>query len=340
MSKLKLFATAAGTVTCALAIGYFMQRGEQSPARTASLVPTPVQRAELTPAAETVVTGETPLALEDIAFTSADANPLLPHFMTLAAPDVLQPDDTVLNVAFDPDAPLAAPADPVMPHLGCDVVVGARPAPGATVSLTIDAPCDGNERVSIHHTGMMFSMTTSSEGRLAVDIPALSDMAVFVVEFASGRGGVAMTEVPDLADYDRVALQWTGDNGFEIHAREFGADYQDKGHVWSGSDADMLDPDGGVVLRLGDDKTFNPMLAEVYSFPAASTTRSGIVALTVEAEVTEANCGRDIAAQSIELKGEGRIRTQDLVLSMPDCTGVGDFLVLNNLVDDLKIAAK
>ena len=340
MSKLKLFATAAGTVTCALAIGYFMQRGEQSPARTASLVPTPVQRVELKPVAETAFTDEKPLALEDIAFTSANANPLLPHFVSLPAEDVIGPEDAVLDVAFDSDTPVAAPADPVTPHLGCDVVVGANPAPGAMVTLTVDAPCDGNERVSVHHTGMMFSMTTSADGRLSVDVPALSENAVFVVELANGSGGVAVTNVPDLPDFDRVALQWVGDNGFEIHAREFGAGYQDKGHVWSGSDADARDPDGGVVLRLGDDKTFNPMLAEVYSFPAASATKSGTVALTVETEVTQANCGRDIAAQSIELTGQGKLRTQDLVLSMPDCSGVGDFLVLNNLVDDLKIAAK
>ncbi len=34
------------------------------------------------------------------------------------------------------------------------------------------------------------------------------------------------------------------------------------------------------------------------------------------------------------------METRDLILSVPDCDAVGDFLVLNNLVDDLKIAGK
>ena len=34
-----------------------------------------------------------------------------------------------------------------------------------------------------------------------------------------------------------------------------------------------------------------------------------------------------------------RLRTQDLTLAMPDCQATGDFLVLNNLLENLKIAA-
>ena len=34
------------------------------------------------------------------------------------------------------------------------------------------------------------------------------------------------------------------------------------------------------------------------------------------------------------------LRVRDLSLSIPACDGVGDFLVLKNLVEDLKIAAR
>ena len=81
-------------------------------------------------------------------------------------------------------------------------------------------------------------------------------------------------------------------------------------------------------------------MAEVYTFPTSRASDAGTVALTVESEVTDANCGRDIAAQSIAPRGAGKPpRTRDLVLSVPDCGAKGDFLVLNNLLDDLKIAA-
>lgn len=63
------------------------------------------------------------------------------------------------------------------------------------------------------------------------------------------------------------------------------------------------------------------------------------MALSIEAEVTAGNCGQDISAQAIELRRDGTLRTRELSLAVPDCDGVGDFLVLNNLLDDLKIAA-
>jgi hypothetical protein len=96
------------------------------------------------------------------------------------------------------------------------------------------------------------------------------------------------------------------------------------------------------MMQLGDATQLVPRLAEIYSFqrnqgeaPAAA----GDIEISVEAEITEINCGREIAAQSLRVVA-GRIQTRDLVLNMPDCTASGDFLVLNNLVENLKIAAR
>jgi hypothetical protein len=60
--------------------------------------------------------------------------------------------------------------------------------------------------------------------------------------------------------------------------------------------------------------------------------------VSVEAEITEANCGRDVAAQTFHVHA-GEIQTRDLSMTIPACDAVGDFLVLNNLIEDLKIAA-
>ena len=81
-------------------------------------------------------------------------------------------------------------------------------------------------------------------------------------------------------------------------------------------------------------------MAEVYTFPTGVAQQSGNVELTVEAEVTQANCGRDITAQSLEVTGSAPLRVRDLELAMPVCDAVGDFLVLKNMVNDLKIAQK
>ena len=211
------------------------------------------------------------------------------------------------------------------------------------VRLTVTADCHPDERIAIHHNGMMFTEVTDTGGMVEVMVPALTEMAVFIAEFADGDGAVATTQVTSLPFYDRVVLQWADDVSFEIHAREFGAEYGSDGHVWSGAARDMTAAalgQGGFLTALGDADAFAPRLAQVYTFPTATAAQSGTVDLTVETEITAANCGRMIEAQALELRADGDLRTRDLSLNMPGCEAIGDFLVLNNLMDDLKIAAK
>ena len=92
------------------------------------------------------------------------------------------------------------------------------------------------------------------------------------------------------------------------------------------------------MTRNGDIEASEPLMAEVYSFPVAKTAQEGDVALSVEAEVSEANCGLEIEAQALELRGDDPVKTQNLTLAVPDCDAVGNFLVLNNLLQDLKVA--
>lgn len=309
MPKTRLIATSVATLSCALGVGYFMQHTgvPETTGRMAAsvmLLPQPAVIAE-------------PLDLSQIILTSAPAD--------------LAPMDVAEEPMVAKPQPLAQPAD-------CTVSVAASTVEPASVALDIAAPCNRNDRITVHHSGMMFTLATDTTGAVSVTVPALNSDAIFIVETPTG-GAVASAEVPSLSDYDRVALQWTGETGLQIHAREYEADYGSGRHVWTGH-AVSDGPVGGSVVRLGDPDTLNPRLAEVYTFPASRAVESGTVALTVEAEVTEANCGRDIAAQSITPRGaESAPRTRDLVLSVPDCDAKGDFLVLNNLLDDLKIAA-
>ena len=102
------------------------------------------------------------------------------------------------------------------------------------VNLTLEASCLPRERVTVHHSGMVFSQTTDAAGGLDLTVPALAKDAVFILAFTNGDGAMAQTVVEEVDDYDRMVLQWRGDTGFQIHAREFGAEYGEDGHVWSG----------------------------------------------------------------------------------------------------------
>ena len=190
---------------------------------------------------------------------------------------------------------------------------------------------------------MIITETTKEDGSLELTLPALAQKAVFIVAFNTGEGAVAQTEVENLESFERSVLQWKGNTGFQIHAREFGADYGSEHHIWEEQPADLatvVTGRGGMMTRHGDASAPDPLLAEVYTFPLGSATRSGDVAISVETEVTIANCGLEVEAQSLELYEGGEIKTQNLLLPVPDCDAQGSFLVLNNLLRDLKVAAK
>ncbi len=158
---------------------------------------------------------------------------------------------------------------------------------------------------------------------------------MFIAEVRSGFSAVAVAEVDGIEDFERVVVQWNGNSGLELHAREIGAAYGGEGHVWHGAGrhAGM-----GRIDRLGEQSLLATRIAEVYNLPSGLPGPSGTVPLTAEAKITEGNCGRDIFAQTLQLTG-GRLSSRDLVMAMPDCDAQGSFLVLNNLLEDLKIAA-
>lgn len=218
----------------------------------------------------------------------------------------------------------------------CTLRATANSAPDASVRIAVDAPCNPGQIVTIHHSGLMFTMAAEDDGRVEVTVPAMRSRAVFIIALPDGAGTVVTRDVAGLDQWSRVALQWDGNAAFQIHAREFGADYGTPGHVWAGT---PTNPEAGsTLIRLGDGKGDSPRTVEIYSFPQASG-RSGIIELTVETEVTADTCGQSQTAEALERTAAGQLTSRDLDLAMPNCSAIGDFLVLNNFIDDLKIDA-
>lgn len=305
----RIILISAATAACALGIGFMMQPSKPAP-QSASLA------LEQNVPQDPVVPG--PLAIEKITLTSARG---------------------AEDLAAEEMAADTSSQQPVV--AGCEMQAQATAHEGALVALFVSAPCRARERITLHHQGMMVTETLDSEGALDMLMPALAATAVFIIEPSqmsdtTGGGAVARVEVPDMAEVDRVVLQWGGNSGFEIHAREFGAQYGELGHVWNGA---KTVGSAGQVMQLGDINQLSPRLAEVYSFQRGVTDATGVIEMSVEAEISEINCGREISAQTLRIS-QGQVQTRDLVLAMPDCSATGDFLVLNNLVENLKIAAK
>lgn len=335
--------TTAGTLVCAIGIGFFMQQGGSTPSPeyqsvaltnadasvldVEEIILTSAELADglIAPKAEEVETISTSQA---IIAPKADA---LPVVLAAARADVFQAQGAENRSAPDGQAVTA-----------CEVTAIARPVAAAMVNLILSAPCLPKERATVHHAGLVFSQSTDDAGAFDIIVPAMATDATFVVAFTSGEGAVVQTTVDELGDFDRVALQWKGDTGFELHARESGADYGSEGHVWSGAMRDMtyaVTGQGGYLSRLGDPDVPDGSLADVYTFPVEIVQKGGDVLLSVEAEVGSNNCGLEIEAQTLQAFSGKDITSRNLTLSVPGCDAAGNFLVLNNLFEDLKVAS-
>lgn len=349
--KLKRFAVWTGTFSVALGIGFVMQNGDVLAARFGA-------EDELRAAQERAIAMER--IQQPVLFGTAAQVSLAPASGISIAPTLESP----INVAYDaPLAPsemmgpqrpgtpvqLVAIADDAMPSLDgpqqardCTPVMSGSAGPAALVNLSLNAPCHGDTELIIHHQGMMISALTNEFGDADLVVPALAPISVFIADFDDGQVAIYTTPVPDFADYDRSILQWEGDAGLQIHALEFGADYGDAGHVWQAS-ANEIGPamhgQSGFVVRLGHEAVDGGHFAEIYSFPRGTSERSGVVQISAEVEVNDFNCGRDLSAQSIQILGSQAPQSTDLTLPMPGCDAVGDILILENVFEDLEIAA-
>ena len=312
---------AAITLCAALGIGAFMQSGV-----------TKTQPA----------IAQVPLAVSEVQEVSSTPRDLMPVDMPVVAS---LPDNIISAAVPSTSEPIEiiVPETPVETGFDCDVTMTATPIAGAMMTINLTAPCHGSERVTLHHNGLMFTSLMQPDGSLSVDVPALTEHALVIASFLDGSGAVAMADVTSVPFYDRVVLQWRGDAGLQLHAREFDAEYFTDGHIWHGAGGDptrAAKGQGGFLTSLGRADAPDALLAEVYTFPSGMTDAAGTVALTVEAEILASNCDSRVEAQTLEIRNGGTLTSKELTIDVPGCDAVGDFLLLKNIVEDLTIAAK
>lgn len=348
MEKYRRFAIVACVIAVAATVGFLMQNGNAAKARYAkSNVP------------DISGTASDPMTVTGIELTSAPANTrgqnvVISENALNAGSNAATDKDVIIPVRTaalggaviaEPSAPITKKeviSEPVAEDTAsCDVTMTAIPGVAAMVDVELNAPCLPNERVTFHHNGMMFTQSTDENGQVALTVPALAKNAVFIAAFANGDGALANAQVTSLDYYDRMVVQSKASGNLHINAYEFGAEYRGKGHITAASERTIDDATngvGGIVTSLGDPDIAEALVAEVYTFPSAASLKAGDVVVSVDAEVTIDNCGLQVEAQTLEVRRGGKMKVQDLTLAVPACDALGDFLVLQNLLEDLKVA--
>jgi hypothetical protein len=236
------------------------------------------------------------------------------------------PDRPLRPAAFIPPPALGDPAQdsqsdeaalsPFGLPCGLDVTVTAIDR--ATIALDVAAPCHPDTPLSLRHAGLTLGGRTDAVGLLTLDIPAFESPASVTVRLADGAEAVASVEIPDLAAYDRVALAWRGDLGLELHAAEAG--------VAPGEGA-------GPVVALGSAGG----MWQVFTRPREGAATAE-VAISIDAPITTGTCTRRAEASILRVEAAGPATVTPLGFTYPDCDAVGDTLVLQNALRDLRLA--
>ncbi|MCC0076120.1 MAG: hypothetical protein H6898_05970 [Rhodobacter sp.] len=271
---------------------------------------------------------------------NASIAPSLPASLASDAPVVLADQSGTLDA---PAAADAAPAEPLDQELqaeldNCAVWVVVTPAPGAMLDMSAYAPCDRDAAVTVSHAGLTVDTRIGADGQMMLMVPALAEDATLTVSFADGRSQSDTTFVPDLAQHERVVLQWQGPATMVLNAYEFGAQFGDSGHVHPGNAMAPGNGEHGFLTVLGDASIADGHRAQVYSYPRGHAPRTGSVALEIEAPVTDASCGQVLDATAIEMHGLSGGQARVIQLDMPACDGAGGYVVLPGVLPDLQIA--
>lgn len=210
----------------------------------------------------------------------------------------------------------------------CSAILDLAAAPLAMVDVVLTAPCNRGERVVLRHAGLSFTAVTNPDGILRLQLPALETEALVAAYLDGSQIALATVGVPDVTDHIRFAVQMA-------HPAQFGLRAEEDGQVYVGSQAQSADRSSRRILTLGTGMVREPLLAQVYSFPANDLTAAD---LTVELKITAETCGRTLPVETLLARG-GKVTATQLSVAVPLCGTSGDILVLKNLLRDLTLTA-
>lgn len=362
--------TAGATLVAALATGYMMQRGESpaAPQIAAAQMQSPVN-VTLGSSSDTVSQAQAPQQPtqdQPVLANGSDEEPETPvapgqnatnpgaviAALEIPAPAAKPAPEEVTRAATDSTAPLS----PAKPDLGaaapagladqpaladdsgtdCTISMSGAPIAGALVMMNVAAPCHADQDVLFNHAGLRFTENLDESGTISLIVPAMMSDVSITAEFQDGTRAESRFTVPEASQFDRVALVWEGGTGLQLHALENGAAYGEEGHVWAENPRLPVASnarDGGFLSVLGSSK--QGYAADVYSYPSSTLTEPDI---SIEAQILETTCGASIEGEYLRSQRAAPPVQTPVAMAVPDCEAVGDFLVLKNLPQELKIA--
>lgn len=203
----------------------------------------------------------------------------------------------------------------------CLPMLQLEETPTGELGIALEVPCHPRTPFKIMVNTLTADVVTDAKGRWEQRIPGLAPEIAVSIQL----GKHTRSERLDLSDRTAkqlVALAWHGPQTFFIRPET----------APSGSEEGL-----GQVIRVG---TGIGAAFEVFSSSPGEDRAAGIVRLSVDALVTEENCGKNVSTQAYQTSYLGDLRPTEIAYTMPDCDRVGDVVRLQNLLRDMRLASR
>lgn len=215
---------------------------------------------------------------------------------------------------------------------GCDPHLELSETPAGLLNISLDAPCYARESFTLEVNALKATDTTDARGRWDLRLPALSEEVEVNVSIA-GQTVSDRLLLQHAKGHQHVILAWSGAQTFHIRAE---ARTGETGRLASG-DVSSDPPPIGAFTAVGNGVGAS---FEIFTFPLLSPGSGGVVRLSVDARVTQENCGKDVSTLAYQTGYLGTLRPTKIAYTMPACDRLGEVVRLQNLFRDLRLAGR
>ncbi|MEO1537511.1 MAG: hypothetical protein AAFR73_07245 [Pseudomonadota bacterium] len=213
----------------------------------------------------------------------------------------------------------------------CDPSLELSETPIGFLHVVVTAPCRADTRLRVQFNDLDAEVALDGQGRWEQRFPPLTSNLRVLAQTGPYQLRRDVTLKQD-AKHQHVVLAWSGAQTFHIRADTL-LHFTGKGAPEAGNEPHKA----AVSTRVGDGKGSS---FEILTFPVSAQGISGIVRLSVDARVTEANCDRSVATTAFQTGYLGTLRPTEIAYTMPACDRVGEIVRLQNLFRDMRLAAR
>ena len=241
-------------------------------------------------------------------------------------------------------APVAPAITAPVQNSACDIAISTSVRSGAMIALEINAACKPNQRVTIEHAGIAFSVLTDAQGKAAVTLPAMQANAEIKVMFEDQTESRTVVAVPNMDSVVRAGVSWQANMNLDLNAIEFGAAIGSEGYVTPASPRDYRSSrvkGGGYLVLLGDKSLDHGALAEVYTMPTIRNQKRGTIAMSIVISDVAPVCGQTISAKTVRSRDGGSAGIRNIRFTVPSCTTIiSGPIALPGAIDDIRLAGR